>query len=166
MFRPLTRLYRGRNLPVGRSEQGSDPFFRLHSEMNRLFEDAFSALPTAFAADWAGAASPRLDLKETDDAFQVEVELPGVAEDDIDVEIADNVLTIRGEKRSERKDDDGDGYHFVERSFGAFSRSIPLPADVDPERIEGVAKNGVLKLTLPKLPETERRGRKISIKRG
>lgn len=164
MFRPLTLLNRGRNFPALRSEPAGDPFVRLQNEMNRLFEDAFSGFPLAPSRFAASGLTPSIDLKETDGAFEALVELPGVAEKDLDVQIADNVLTIRGEKRSERSEKGDEGYHYVERSFGSFARSIPLPVEVDPDRIEGEFKDGVLQLTMPKLPEARRRSRKVAIK--
>jgi HSP20 family protein len=165
MIRPLTIFNRNRNLPSAATDAG-DPFLRLQSEMNRLFEDAFAGFPAVTEFARAGVA-PRLDLRETEEALEAEIELPGVTDKDIDVSIVDNVLTVRGEKRAERKEDDeGRGYHLVERSYGSFARAIPLPVEVDPERVDGVFKDGVLRLTLPKLPQSKSRTRKIEIRRG
>lgn len=165
MFRPLTLFNRGRSFPALRQDSAGDPFVRLHNEINRLFEETFSAFPATLSGFSSGGLTPSIDLRETDDAFEASVELPGVAEKDLDVQIADNVLSIRGEKRSERKEDGDEGYHFVERTYGSFARSIPLPADVDPDLIEGAFKDGVLRLSLPKLPEAKSRSRKVAIKR-
>lgn len=168
MFRPLARLNRSRNAPA-ETRDVSDPFFRLQNEMNRLFDDVFFSPPRLSSA-WSGGEgmmmTPQVDLKETPDALEASVDLPGVKEDDIDVEIADNVLTLRGEKRFEREEGrEGGGYHFVERSYGSFARSIPLPVEIDEDRVEASFSNGVLRLSMPKRPEARTRARKIAIGR-
>lgn len=168
MFRSLTPFRRNRSEAPADPASG-DSFFRLQHEMNRLFDDAFSGfgLPAAFGAStFTGDAAARVDVSETDDAIEVEAELPGVAEDDIDVQVIDNVLTIRGEKRSEHEEKKKGGYFVKERAYGSFARSIPLPFDVDPDTVEAVFKNGLLTLTLPKPPEAVKETRKIAIKRG
>lgn len=168
MFQPLTLFNRNRRPPTAQ-DQAADPFYRLHREMNRLFDDAFSSfgLPTAFGGTFAGAGAPSIDVRETENTYEIEADLPGVDEDDINVELADNVLTLRGEKRYERDDEDRKGgYHVMERSYGSFARSIPLPFDVDPDAVEAVFKNGVLKLSIPKPPEIAAKTRKIAVKRG
>ncbi|MFQ5564115.1 MAG: Hsp20/alpha crystallin family protein [Parvularculaceae bacterium] len=168
MFRSLTPFHRNRSdVPAERSS--GDSFLRLQHEMNRLFDDAFAGfgLPSAFGAGpFSGDASARIDVRETDDAIEVEAELPGVADDDIDVQLVDNVLTIRGEKRSEHEEKKKGGYFVKERAYGSFARSVPLPYDVDPDTIEAVFTNGLLTLTLPKPPEAARETKKIAIKRG
>lgn len=168
MFQPLSIFNRKRQ-SLAPSSYSADPFFRLQHEMNRLFDETFSGfgLPSAFtAAPFAGEARPRIDVRETDAAFVVEAELPGVAEDDLDVQLSGNTLTISGEKRFEKKEDKGEEFHYLERAYGSFARSIPLPYDVDPDSVEAVFKNGVLTLTLPKPPGEVSRSRRISIKKG
>lgn len=169
MFQPLTLFNRNRRTPTVQDQAGADPFYRLHREMNRLFDEAFSGfgLPAAFGGSFAGAGAPSIDVRETDETYEIEADLPGVEEDDINVELADNVLTLRGEKRYEREDEDKKGgYHVMERSYGSFARSIPLPFDVDSDAVEAVFKNGVLKLSIPKPPEIAAKTKKISVKRG
>lgn len=170
MFYPLTKFNRHRRTPATTDQSLSDPFFRFQREMNRLFDDAFSGfgLPAAFTpSGFSGDVAPHIDMRETDDAIEIDVELPGVSEDDVDVELSDNMLTIRGEKRVEKKDEDKKGgYHYLERAYGSFARSVPLPFDVDPDKVNASFKNGVLKLTLPKPPEEQRRTKKIAIKKG
>lgn len=168
MFQPLS-LFNRKRQSLTPANYTSDPFYRLQHEMNRLFDETFSGFTfpgegalTAFS----GEMRPRIDMRETDEAFVVEAELPGIAEDDIDVQLSDNVVTIRGEKRHERKEDKGESYHFVERSYGSFSRSIPLGYDVDPDSVEAVFKDGVLTLTLPKPADAASRTRRISVKKG
>lgn len=167
MFQPLSIFNRKRQ-PLAPGSFTADPLFRLQHEMNRLFDESFSSfgLPAEFAGTpFTGEARPKIDMRETDNQLVVEAEIPGVAEDDIDVQVSDNVLTIRGEKRFEKKEDKGEEYHYLERAYGSFARSIPLPYDVDPNSVEAVFKNGVLTLTMPKPPEEARRTRKIAIKR-
>ena len=166
MFHPLTVFNRNRRAPSA-DQPGVDPFFRMQREMNRMFDEAFSGfgLPTAFGESFANVGAPRVDIRETEKSYEIEAELPGVDENDIDVELADNVLTLRGEKRFERDDEDKKGgYHVMERSYGSFARSIPFPFDVDPDAIEAVFKNGVLNLSVPKPAEIAAKTQKISVK--
>jgi HSP20 family protein len=164
MFQPLAVFSRARRDPALTESQSRDPFYRLQHEMNRLFDEAFTRFPS-FGSSFAADVSPRIDICETDRALEVEAELPGVSENDVDIELADNVLTIRGEKRSEKQDKGKNGYQYMERSYGSFSRSIPLPFEVDSNKVDASFKDGVLKLTLPKPPEAQRRTKKIEIKR-
>jgi len=172
MFRPLTLFNRDRAAPVRREDYAADPFFRLHDEMNRLFEDAFQGFgrgfgaPTPFSA-YEGARAPSIDMRETDRAVEISAELPGVDEADLDVEVHDQTLTIRGEKKFERDEEEKDGgYRVMERAYGSFARTIPLPYPVEPDQVDARFRNGVLKLTLPKPAETEAPRRKIAIKNG
>jgi HSP20 family protein len=125
-----------------------DPFMTLHREMNRLFDDFFrgfgGAGPSPLTEGQFGW--PKIELSETDKALTISAELPGMTEKDVQVEIANGVLTISGEKRSERKDE---GKYFTERSYGAFRRQIPLE-DVEEDKAEASFKNGVLTISLPK----------------
>lgn len=166
MFRPLSIFNRNaETLPARTENYAGDPFFRLQHEMNRLFDDAFSGfgLPFAFRSDAEEARLPRIDLRDADHAVEIEAELPGVEEKDIDVQISDNLLTIRGEKRFVRKGEKEGNYRVLERSYGSFSRSMTLPYAVDPDAVEASFKNGVLKLTLPKPPEAQTRTKRIAI---
>lgn len=169
MFRPLSIFNRNTEaLPARTESLASDPFFRLQNEMNRLFDDAFVGWgpPAATRREADEARAPRIDLRDADHAVEIEAELPGVDEKDINVEISDNLLTIRGEKRFERKDEREGEYRLLERSYGSFSRSMTLPFAVDPDAVEASFKNGVLKLTLPKPPEAQARTRRIAINKG
>ncbi len=168
MFRPLSIFQRNEHAPVQSGAVAGDPFYRLQHEMNRLFDDAFggSGLPAAFRPGEDGARFPKLDVHESDAAIDIEAELPGVNEDDLDVQITDNLLTIRGEKKFERKDEKDGEYKLMERSYGSFSRSMSLPFSVNPDAVEATFRDGVLKLTLPKPSDAVERARKISIKRG
>jgi HSP20 family protein len=123
----------------------SNPFAMLQQEIDRLF-DGFS---TSFAGRVARNLAPTMDIAETEKDIEITVELPGLQEQDVQLNLADNVLTIRGEKKNEREEKNKD-YHLVERSYGSFSRSVELPSGVKVEDISAEIANGVLKVTVPK----------------
>ena len=167
MFRPLSVFNRdGRQSPSREVAFSADPFFRLQREMNRLFEDAFAIFgaPPTLASEGDVGCPPRLDVHEAGNGFEFEAELPGVDEKDIDVELRDNILTIRGEKRLERNEDCAGKYHVMERTYGSFSRSLSMPFAVDPDSIDATFRNGVLKIRLPKPPEGRAATKRIAIK--
>jgi HSP20 family protein len=130
----------------------------LQTEMNRLFNQAFDQPQGNGGAvrRW----TPAMDLLETEDHFVLRADLPGMAEEDVTVELEDNVLTVSGERKSEHQDR-SEGYYRVERAFGAFSRSLTLPKGIDPEAVSAAFERGVLEVRIPK-PE-ERKPRKITI---
>ncbi len=136
----------------------------LQSEVNRLFNTFFDTpAPTN-----AGAAAPRrwvpaMDLIETPDAFVLHADLPGLSEDDVNIELDDNVLTISGERKADHETRK-EGYYRVERSWGHFARSLTLPEGVDPESVQASFDRGVLEVRIPK-PE-QRKPRKVSISVG
>jgi len=169
MFRPLSVFNRNdRQTPARDDAFSGDPFFRLQHEMNQLFNDAFNGfgLSAAFRGDFDEARLPRIDVRDADHAVEIEAEFPGVEEKDLDVQVNDNLLTIKGEKKFERKDEKEGAYRVMERSYGSFARSMTLPFAVDPETVEATFRNGVLKLTLPKPPEARSEAKKIAVKRG
>jgi len=133
-----------RNRVVGRAELR--PFAALQRKIDRLFDDfarGFQAFGFA-AADLA----PTMDVAQTDKEIDVTVELPGLEEKDVQIHIADNVLTMHGEKRADKQEKD-ENYRLLERSYGAFSRTVELPDGANPEAIRATIK-GVLKVTVPK----------------
>jgi HSP20 family protein len=121
----------------------------LRQEMERVFDRFFEPRWDEFEA--VGAWAPKLDFSETKDAFVVKAEVPGVEQKDISVSIQDQMLTIKGEKHKEKEEKD-EKYHRVERSWGAFARTIALPAGVDTEKVNATFKDGVLTVKLPKTP--------------
>ena len=136
-------------IPVG-SERDvtrplSNPFSALQQEIDRLFE-GFSR---GFAGFPAREMMPSMDLGETDKEIEITAELPGLEEKDIQLNVVDNVLTVRGEKKNEREETKKD-YHLVERSYGSFTRSVQLPEGVNADSIKAVMSKGVLKVTVPK----------------
>ena len=96
--------------------------------------------------------TPLCDIKETDKCFCVKAELPGMKKEDLNIEMNDNMLTISGERASEKKEDT-EQWHCIERCYGKFSRSIKLPKNVDEKNIQAKFENGMLELTVPKTPE-------------
>lgn len=166
MFRPLSVFNRHRDAPALHNDATADPFSAFHSEINRLFDDFFGEFSApAFSGDNGGngARPVHIDFKDKGKSIELHAELPGVDEDDVEVELDDNLLTIRGEKKTE-EDDEETGYS--RRAWSSFQRSMSLPFDVDPDAIEASFKNGVLKLKLPKPPELENKSRRIEVRKG
>jgi HSP20 family protein len=123
----------------------------LQNDMNRLFDRFFEGrAANGTARRWI----PAMDLVETDDHLVLRGDLPGMTEDDVNIEIKDNVLTVSGERKTEREDK-REGYHRAERAFGSFSRSLSLPAGVDADKVEANFDNGVLEVRIPKPAEAK-----------
>jgi HSP20 family protein len=131
----------------------------LQNEMNRLFNTVFDA-PTPANGGTLRRWMPPMDLVETDEHFVLRADLPGLAEEDVTIEVEDRVLTISGERKAEHETSK-EGYHRVERAFGTFSRSLTLPEGVDAEAVTAAFDRGVLEVRIPK-PE-QPKPRKISI---
>jgi HSP20 family protein len=140
------------------------PFFTLHREMNRVFDDVFRGFDlapfglTSRTLDRLGW--PQIDIDETDKEVRITAELPGLDEKDVSLEIANGVLSISGEKKSESEDK---ARRFSERYYGRFERRIPLE-DVDEDKVLAAFKNGVLIITVPKSAEAKN-VRRIAINR-
>ncbi|EGI53612.1 hsp20/alpha crystallin family protein [Sphingomonas sp. S17] len=142
-----------------RDEERS-PYVQLRREMDRLFEDFFRApLVGGIGLSSNVQSWPYLEVKETDDQVIVTAELPGLTEKDVDVTVDDGVLTLRGEKKSEHQDKDRG---WSERYYGRFERSIVLPDGADEENCQGVLRDGVLTVRMPKSQRTTR-GRRIPL---
>jgi HSP20 family protein len=150
------------------------PLESLRREVDRLFEDFGPAgwrlpfpRPSAFEVAWPRAERwpvvPAMDMAEKEKAYEVTAELPGMAESDVEVKLANGNLSIRGEKREEKEEKDKERY-VSERSYGAFHRLFRLPDDVDADGVEAEFRNGVLKVTLPKSPEAGKKEKKIDVK--
>ncbi|MDH6234030.1 HSP20 family protein [Mesorhizobium soli] len=152
-------------MPLGsRNLLGSDPFASFQQGMNRLFEDVFRGTGMTPTEGHEGMIMPHLNVSETENEVRITAELPGVAEKDVDVTLDDDVLTIRGEKRMEKKEDK-ENFHFVERSFGQFQRSIRIPRSVNAAQVHAHVADGILTITLPKNPAQER-SRHIKVSSG
>jgi HSP20 family protein len=150
-----------KSLPVRREEYGSFSLFR--QEMNRLFDNFFRGFDIAPFEKRFGAFSPRVDVKESDKEIKVSAELPGMEDKDIEVSLSKDTLTIKGEKKEE-KEDKGKDYYHMERSYGSFSRVVPLPNEVDTDKAQAQFKKGLLTVTLPKTAKAIKETKKISVK--
>jgi HSP20 family protein len=174
----------GQQTAVARREQsqpspwGGSPFAfmrRFSEEMDRLFEDfrlGGGLLAPTFGRELGGAGSaggalwsPQVEVFEREGQLVVRADLPGMTKDDINVEINDDALVIRGERRSEREEDE-EGYYRTERSYGSFYRSIPLPEGVDAEDANATFRNGVLEVTMPAPERAEQQRRRLEIREG
>lgn len=126
------------------------PIFGLRREIDRLFEDTFTRDGNAW--------SPAVDVRETENDLRVDLELPGLKAEDVEVTAENGILTIRGERRSEQKEGEQSRYHVVERTYGQFMRTFQLPQGVDEEQIAAEFENGILSLRVPKtaLPQPRR----------
>ncbi len=139
-----------------------DPFREmrgLQDEVNRLFSASYPG--TTGREDVMNAWNPRVDVFENNDSLVLEAELPGMTKDDFDLSFENNMLTLKGERRFEKKDE-GDNYHRIERGYGSFARSFTLPPTVTAEGAKADFENGVLHVTLPKREETKARKIEIS----
>ena len=149
---------------LGRQHRRQYPVFRgfgdVHREMNRFFDEFWG---TRQPADEQRVWLPAIDVSENDAEYQVKAELPGMAQDDIEVHLENNVLTLKGEKKHEAKEEK-ENYLRVERSYGSFSRSFELPSGVKQEEIEANFKDGILEVTLPK--SEEHKAKRIAIAAG
>jgi HSP20 family protein len=151
-------------LPVRRDEEY--PLHSLQREMNRLFDDFFGGSmlePFRGWEDRLGDFSPSVNVTETGKEVKVTAELPGMDEKDIDVSLANETLTIKGEKRQEEESKEK-GVYRRERSYGSFQRVVPLPSEVDGEKVEATFKKGVLTVTLPKSEAATASRRRVTVK--
>ncbi|HEX6998575.1 MAG TPA: Hsp20/alpha crystallin family protein [Gammaproteobacteria bacterium] len=137
----------------------------LHRDMDRLFERIWGESEAMSLPDYWGRRElvPQLDVVEDDKAFHVSIELPGMDEKDVDVTLSDQILTIRGEKKEEKETKEREFYR-RERAYGAFRRSIEIPASVDTSKIEASFRKGVLTIDLPKTKEAQEKVKHISVK--
>jgi HSP20 family protein len=142
----------------------------LHKEVDRLFDDFVSDFRPwrsgiSLWSDANGDLVPQVDVSETDKEIQVKADLPGIDEKDIEVTLADGVLTIKGERKEEKEEkDEKKSFHKIERSYGMYSRSIALPSEVEEDKIEADFAKGVLTIKMPKSANAKSKVKKISVK--
>jgi HSP20 family protein len=139
-----------------------DPFSEmadLRREMDHIFGEFFGRTPSSMAATEA-MWSPLVDIHETKDSFLLMAELPGVKQEDVEVSVEGDTLTLKGERKREAEVKE-DQYHRIERSYGRFERSILLPSVVDPNRVKATYRDGVLEVQLPKKEEAKPKAVKI-----
>ena len=151
------------------------PFEGLRREIDRLFDDfdggfwrspfrrsAFDLEPL-WRRELSWTTAPAMDVAETDRAYEITAELPGMSEKDVEVVASNGVLTIKGEKKEEKEEKKKD-YYLSERRYGSFERRMQIPEDVEADKIEAAFKKGVLTVTLPKKPEAQKPAKKIEVK--
>jgi len=131
----------------------------LRSQMDRLFDNFYRTFESDkdLASDY-----PVVDIKETKDDFIIKAEVPGMSKDDIKINISENTVTIKGEKKEEKKENDIN-YHRIERRFGSFQRSFSLTSPIDSDKIKASCKDGILTITIPKKEESKPKEIPISI---
>lgn len=158
-----------KHLPVRREEE--HPVYSLQREMNKVFDDFFGArswegfgeFPALATEHFMGDVTPRIDMSETDKELLLKVELPGMSEKDVEISINRDLLTISGEKKQENEHTEK-GWYRMERQYGSFSRSIPLPYEVESDKVEAVYKNGVISIKLPKSAVQQKATKSIPVK--
>jgi HSP20 family protein len=143
----------------------SDPFTSFRREVDRMFDDFFRSAGQGlqpWSASWH-AMAPRIDISDSDKELVITAEMPGLDEKDFEVTLAGDLLTIKGEKKTENEDRNGNAY-YVERRFGSFSRSVRLPFEAGDEQVEANYDRGVLTVRVPKPAEAQRHVRRIEVK--
>lgn len=158
------------NLPAQQEASSFGSLARLHQEMDRLFDNAFRdfSLPSVKLGHLFDNAllRPKVDVASTDKEYNITVEIPGVDENDVKLELTqDGTLTVKGEKRQEKEQKDKNFYR-VERSYGSFQRTLSLPEDADHESLNASFKNGVLTITCARKAVAQAPTRRIEIKKG
>ncbi len=132
-----------------RTTKFTAPVFGRRREIDKLLEDTFGnvGMPPLSSSGWL----PSVDVRETDDALLFDLEMPGVAEDKLEITCESGVLTVAGEKSGVRKEGEEGKWHIVERTFGSFRRSFQLPTNVQEDKIEATLTTGVLHVRVPKM---------------
>jgi HSP20 family protein len=159
---------------LGMYTGGSDPLMEMHQQVDRLFNSMLRgfALPSLYGNSSAGLPAlsasswlrPSVDIAATDKQYTITVEVPGVEENDLALEMVDDSLIIRGEKKLEQEQKDKEFYR-TERSYGSFRRVLSLPQDADWDRIDAQFNNGVLTIILPRKAQAQTAGRRIGIRK-
>lgn len=148
------------------TQMTSEPLGWLRGEIDRLFDDFGRPGRSIFNfGSQSIAPVPAIDFTEEGDQYRLTAELPGLGEKDVEISIADGMLTLSGEKKEQSEKKEGD-YVFSERRYGSFSRQVALPGDVDPEKIGAQFKDGVLTVTMAKDHQAPPRKRTIAIEKG
>lgn len=163
-----------KRLPIRREEE--HPVYSLQREMNRFFDEffrgsgnvweRFGEFPPLYGEQQSiTEITPHIDMSETDKELVVKVDLPGMTDKDVDISINRDLLTITGEKKQEKEQNEK-GWYRMERQYGSFSRSIPLPYEIEADKAEALYKNGVLTVKLPKSAVQQRAVKNITVKPG
>lgn len=156
---------RDKGKPPANDDQDADnPLVSLQRDVNNVFEDFWQRIENGWNGRMnpVGMVGPSTDVSETDDSVEVAIELPGMTQEDIDISLSGDAMTIRGEKKLNHEGT-RKGVYMSERSYGAFYRTIPLPPGVDTDKAEAKFKQGVLTVTLPKSAEAQARVKRIPV---
>jgi len=154
-----------RSVPVSR-ELENRPIEVFQREMNRLFDEFFKGFglrPFPEDIESYGEFFPHVNMTEDEKSIRISAELPGLDEKDIEISISRDSITIKGQKKDENEQKEGEGY-YMERSFGSFTRVLPIPREVNTEKAEATFKKGILTITLPKLEREKEVQKKIQVK--
>jgi HSP20 family protein len=154
--------------------QAWPPFESLRQEINRMFNDfgwgsgpslrrSFFAAEPVFSRGLMPTTMPAIDVVENEKTYEVTAELPGMDEKNIEVKVANGILTMKGEKQQEKQEKKTD-YYLQERHYGSFERSFEIPESVDPDKIEATFRKGVLTVTLPKKADAQKPAKKVEVK--
>ena len=151
-------------MPWKKAETPEEPVRSLHRAVNQLFNDFFVSFDLApFGMLEGGTFAPSINMHEDDKTIRITADLPGLEADSIEISLSRDSLTIAGEKRAEQQQSSQESY-YLERTFGSFRRTIPLPTAVDRDKVAADFKNGVLTISLPKLAAPAAETRKIKIR--
>ena len=166
---------KGHQIPLSRSEAerfplaGPGSLMGLHRDMDRWFDEAFKSfgMPSLesrglSAAQLSNFYRPQIDVSGDDNCYQISLDVPGLTEDDITLELKDDVLTIKGQKEA-RSEDKDKHYYRVERSYGSFQRTLALPDDANADEVKANLEKGVLRLEIPRRETTNQEVKRISI---
>jgi HSP20 family protein len=159
-MRDLMPWHRDREGAVPAETDRDHPFVALQRDMNKVFESFWQRVDKPFGML---AAEPKLDMTETEGQVRVAIDLPGLDPKDVELTCTDSMLFVKGEKREEKESGEG-ARHIVERSYGRFERTVPLPRGLDTAKAEARFDKGVLTLTIPRSPEAPPSVRKIEVK--
>ena len=153
-------------VPLRRNTGISQTYKNPFDDFDRIFDNFFrnAVSNTSMHQPSISALQTPLDVHETDNAYVIEAELPGLGKDDIALTVEDGVLTISGEKQDLREESEGKTYHRVERLYGQFKRVLQLPKDAAQDNVEAEMAHGVLRVTIPKTPEAKKEAKYIPIK--
>jgi HSP20 family protein len=155
----------GKSQAPAKRDEFLDPFVAFRREIDRMFDGFFEGFGRSDRSltGWSGL-TPNMDLAESDKEITITAELPGLDEKDFEVTVAGDLLTLKGEKKSEHEERNGDSY-YAERRYGSFSRSVRLPFEVKDEAVDAKYDKGVLTVRVPKPAELQRPARRIEVKR-
>ncbi len=163
MARTDAAVHKGTEKALAERRGLANPLGAFRQEMDKLMEGFFGGFDFHPFGRRSVTFMPQVDVVDTEKEIKVSIELPGLDDKDVEVSLTRETLTIKGEKKEE-KEEKGKDYYRSERSFGSFTRTIPLPVEIDAEKAEASFKKGVLTVTLPKTKQVISQTKKVAIK--